>query len=80
MKPIDGARLAQAYRTFFASADGQIVLGDLVRRFGFTTQSTFDPNNVEATILREGQRTVMIYIGRWQSDDLLPDEDEIGTF
>lgn len=61
--------IANAYKIVFATPEGQVVLADLVRKFAFNTQSTFVPNCPEQTNVNEGQRTVIVHIGRMQAMD-----------
>lgn len=59
-----------AYKSVFATQDGQIVLADLMRHFGYTNHSTFsEGGDVNQTLVREGQRTVLIHIGRRINSD-----------
>lgn len=64
-KTVDVQDKEVAYKQVFASPEGQIVLADLIRRFGFTRKSPFveargEPHNFA---FLEGGRAVMIYIG-----------------
>ena len=52
-----------AYKTVFGTQEGQIVMMDLLRNFGYNRNTTFDPNP-GAMAYKEGQRTVLIKIGR----------------
>lgn len=51
-----------AYEAIFLSREGEIVLADLVRHFGFTTRSTLVPGDTAHSAYQEGQRTVMVHI------------------
>ena len=54
-----------AYQDVFTSPAGQIVLADLMRRFSFTRQSTFQPGisrDID-TVFYEGQRSVLVKVG-----------------
>lgn len=52
-----------AYKVTFATQEGQIVMMDLLRNFGYNRNTTFDANHgVMAT--KEGQRSVLIHMGR----------------
>ncbi|MGD9724401.1 MAG: hypothetical protein AB7U76_24445 [Pirellulales bacterium] len=53
-----------AYQEAFASPAGRIVLAHLLARFGFTERSTFEPGDMHRTVLHEGQRSVLVHIGR----------------
>lgn len=55
--------VARAYKTTFSSEDGQVVLQDLVRRFGYTRSSTLSPGQPDVTARNEGQRTVLQHVG-----------------
>ncbi|WP_299444702.1 hypothetical protein [uncultured Rhodospira sp.] len=75
------SRIAAAYQSVFHGQDGQLVLADLARRFGFTHRSTFpdngDPNRM---IFNEGGRAALIHIGRMieaDLDELKAQEDAI---
>jgi len=62
-KEID--KLAQRYKTLFASANGKKVLCDMERAFGANyssvRQENFDPNRV---LFFEGKRSAFLYIKR----------------
>ena len=71
--------VARAYAAVFSTEDGMVVVGDLVRRFGFTRRSTFvldDPSG-RAQARNEGQREVLLHIGFMQDVD--PAEYEQST-
>lgn len=53
-----------AFKQAFATEAGQEVLRYLVGKFGFARYSTFAPGDRDRTMLNEGQRTVMVEIGR----------------
>lgn len=55
--------LSAAYKTVAASPEGAIMIGDLVRRFGYSRQTTFDTDPIKMG-WKEGGRTVMVHIGR----------------
>lgn len=57
------ADLANAYKVVAASPEGSIVIADLVRRFGFSRQTTIDADPLRMA-WKEGGRTVMVHIGR----------------
>ena len=52
-----------AYKELFSTPQGQVVWGDLERRFGFSFNSTFTGDATRA-VYCEGQRSVLIHIGR----------------
>lgn len=62
--------VVMAYKTVWATDEGRIVLGDLMRLFAFNTRSTM-PQNGDRHImdLQEGQRTVLIHIGNKMEED-----------
>jgi len=53
--------LKQAYRTLFASGDGQVVLNDLMARTS-VYGVTFTPENTHETAFKEGQRSVGLFL------------------
>ncbi len=62
--------VSNAYKIVFSTEEGQIVLAHLASRFGFTRVSTYDPQAPDNQIyIREGQRTVLIEIGRQMDAD-----------
>ena len=61
--------VARAYQEFGGSEAGQIVLADLVRRFGYTRSSTLVEGKPDVTARNEGQRTVLQWIGYMQDVD-----------
>jgi len=67
-----------AYKIVCATQEGQIVIADLMRRFGFSRSSTFDPDPYR-TVLHEGQRTVVMHIGRQIDADPASFEDQETT-
>lgn len=71
----------EAYREVFSSRAGQIVYADLERHFGFTRQSTIPTDgNPYHTARHEGQRMVMVHIGRQVAGiPVDSDEDERST-
>lgn len=56
--------LRAAYIDVFGGPSGQVVLADLLRRFGFVTRSAFAPGAPDLSAYQEGQRTVLIHVGR----------------
>ena len=63
------AEVCMAYKQALATPEGHIVVADLMRRFGFSRITTYVPNEPERTILNEGQRTVLVHIGRMLDAD-----------
>lgn len=55
--------LSAAYKTIAGMHEGQIVIQDLVRRFGYSRQSTIDVDPLRMA-WKEGGRTVLVHIGR----------------
>ena len=51
-----------AYEAVFLCQEGEIVLADLVRHFGFATKSTLVPGDPSYSAYHEGQRTVMVHV------------------
>jgi hypothetical protein len=66
MSEISHDQIVAAYQAVAASEAGRIMLADLEVRFGFTTRSMFDRNDMSGLLLanREGQRSVLAHIGR----------------
>lgn len=61
---ISPADVVIAYKQAFAAQEGQIVLADLMRRFGHSRYSTFTKaGGTEQMLLNEGARRVLIHIG-----------------
>lgn len=59
----------QAYRDIFGSPQGQIVLADLMQSFSYTRGTTQVVGDPYSSAWREGQRSVMVHIGRRLEDD-----------
>ena len=79
MTEISRDECAEAYKSVFGTPEGQIILADLMRRFGFTRHSTFldgEPT-VNAMLIREGQRSVLIHIGVQMDLDLETSEQGV---
>lgn len=58
------ADLIAAYRETFSTSAGQIVIKDLMRKFGFTLRPTRKPGETNDDMnMNEGSRRVLIYIG-----------------
>jgi hypothetical protein len=64
-----------AYQRVFSSEDGKIVLDDLMSFCGVDRPS-FDVNNVNATFLNEGARTVGLRIQYYKNDEGVTNEWE----
>ena len=67
--------LILAYKRCFAGADGRAVLGDLIRRFGYTRSSTLAPGQPDVTARNEGQRSVLVHVGTYI--DVTPESLEV---
>ncbi len=63
-------QLHQDYKFVFGSEEGQRVLEDLKKRCFFNS-STFVSDNQNETVLREGQRSVVLFI-----DNILNTKDK----
>lgn len=57
------ADIATSYKMVAASREGQIMIQDLVRRFGFSRQTTLNTDPLQMAA-NEGGRTVCVHIGR----------------
>lgn len=59
-------RIVAAYQTVASTDEGRIMLADLEARFGFTTRSMFDRDDMTGLRLafREGSRSVLAHMGR----------------
>ncbi len=75
-KRLSRVDVSNAYKALFSTEDGQVVMAHLVSRFGFTRQSTFVPNAPEQSLIHEGQRTVLVEIGRQMDVDTTQLHDE----
>lgn len=68
------------YQAVFRSEAGLKVLRDLMAHFGYTRKSTLVPGEPLASARNEGQRTVLIHVGRYLDADItrtnLEDDDE----
>lgn len=64
MKEVSNYDVMMAYKDVSASPEGQVVLADLMHRFAFTRTSTFVPGETDYTMFHEGQRSVMVHIGK----------------
>tara|TARA_B100000214_G_C23644232_1_gene479850 strand:+ start:344 stop:604 length:261 start_codon:yes stop_codon:yes gene_type:complete len=64
----DRARVHECYSSVFSSAEGQVVVNHLMRKFNVTSSSFIqgDPN---ATAFAEGQRHVVLSILKFISKD-----------
>lgn len=58
--------VAEAYQSMAQNPHGQVVLADLMRRFAHNRASTFQVGHTrsEDCVYREGQRSVLVHIGR----------------
>ncbi len=65
-----------AYKVVAGTQEGQIVIADLMRRFGFSRHTTFVSGDPNRSTLNEGQRTVIIHIGRQIDADPASFEDQ----
>lgn len=63
-KEVQPHETVMAYQETFRSPAGAIVLAHLLARFGFTERSTYEPGDMHRTVLNEGQRSVLVHIGR----------------
>ncbi len=63
-REITPGEVCLAYQEVFATDAGHVVLADLMRRFGYTRTSTLVEGSPDRTALNEGQRTVLVHIGR----------------
>jgi len=64
--------IARAYQAVFDSPDGHIVLAHLQNGYGFTRDTLFVPGDAHHTAFKEGQRSVLVSIGRMLEAD--PDQ------
>jgi hypothetical protein len=67
------ARRIEAYQHMAETEDGQIVIQDLLRLFGYTRNTTFT-DTLEGMAFREGQRSVVVHIGRMLDADAAAQE------
>ncbi len=65
-----------AYKVVAATQEGQIVIADLMQRFGFSRCTTLVPGDPETTAFHEGGRVVIIHIGRQIDADPASFEDQ----
>lgn len=70
-------QVVAAYQEAFASPAGIIVLGHLTHRFGYTRGTTLVSGDPQATAFNEGQRAVLVEIGRLLDTQLASLEDEV---
>ena len=63
------AEVCVAYKQAFSTPEGMIVIADLMRKFGFSRTTTFVPGETEQTFIHEGQRTVLVHVGRMLDAD-----------
>lgn len=64
----DPASVAEAWQEIAQTEEGRLILADLAAKFGFQTKSTFD-TNAATMAFHEGQRAVMVHIGKLLSLD-----------
>jgi len=69
--------VAQAYRNVFAGEDGALVLAHLQHQFGYTRGTTLEANDGITTAWREGQRYVLVHIGRMLEDVSLEENEKV---
>ena len=62
--------VAEAYRDVFSTPEGQIVLADLMRHFGYNTTTTFVAGDQYQSARNEGSRIVLVHIGRRIDTDI----------
>ena len=65
--------LARAYRNTFATPEGEIVLGDLLRAGG-VMEICHQPGDAHATAFKDGRRSLALHIIdqlRWSEPELL---------
>ncbi len=65
-----------AYKVVAATQEGQIMIADLMRRFGFARHTTHVPGDPERGTINEGSRLVLIHIGRQIDADPASFEDQ----
>jgi hypothetical protein len=68
VKEISLSDIASAYQYIAGMPEGQIVIQDLVRRFGFTRTTTIDADPMRMAY-KEGGRAVCVHIGRMIDSD-----------
>jgi hypothetical protein len=61
--------LSEAYKAVSRTPEGELVLQDLVKRFGWTRQSTIDVDPLKMA-WKEGTRAVVVHIGRMIDADI----------
>lgn len=64
VKEIGLPEIVHAYQHVAATPEGQIVIQDLVRRFGYSRSSTIDADPMRMA-WKEGGRAVCVHIGRF---------------
>lgn len=75
MSEVTQADVVRAYQEVARTKAGQIVFADLTRRFGFVTRSMFwDGDDGLTLAYKEGQRTVLTYIGRTLNSEAVEDD------
>ncbi len=69
---VSPADIVIAYKAMAATQEGQIVLQDLINKFGYARGSMYNPHEQHPQIamtIAEGQRTVCVYIGNMIDSD-----------
>lgn len=61
--------IARAYQAIFDTPDGHIVLAHLQASYGYVNKTLFVPGDPQHTAYNEGQRSVLVGIGRMLEDD-----------
>ena len=61
---VDPTNVVEAYRIVAGTPEGNIMLRDLVRRFGYGSRSTIVPGDPHMSAWKEGQRSVMVHFSR----------------
>ena len=64
----DRHRVHQSYKTLFRSAEGQVVMRHMMKKFGVTNPS-FVQGDANATAFKEGQRHVVLSILKYINRD-----------
>lgn len=78
-RSVSRAQLARAYQAVMQSEEGQVVIAHLQHCFGYTTNTTYIPGKEQSALdmaYAEGQRSVLVHIGRWLSADPQQIENE----
>lgn len=78
-KSVSRAQLARAYQAVMQSEEGQVVIAHLQHCFGYTNSTTYTPGKDQSALdmaYAEGQRSVLVHLGRWLSTDPQAIENE----